>query len=68
MVKNQNEFNEKHSRENEEKQIKIREENNFKGQLVIENYPDLEKLYLRRVKNIDKLILKNLKNLGECTI
>lgn len=68
MVKNQTEFSEKHPKDKKEKVIKIREESNFQGELVIEDYPDLDKLYLRNVKKVDKLILKNLKNLTEFTI
>jgi len=67
-TKNQAKKTSINSKEKKEKQIKIREENNFKGQLVIEGYPELERLYLRRVKSIDKMVLKNLENLGECTI
>ena len=68
MVKNQIEFNEKHPKEKKEKTIRIRDEKNFKGQLVVENYPNLKKLYLRGVKCVDKLILKDLTQLQECFI
>ncbi|CAG8685255.1 8185_t:CDS:2, partial [Ambispora leptoticha] len=51
-----------------EKIIRVRDENNFKGQLVIEEYSKLEKLYLRSIKSVDKIILKNLIQLQECTI
>lgn len=68
MVKNQIEFNNKYPKEKEEKQIKVREKSGFQGQLVIEDYLSLEKLYLRSVKSTDKIILKNLPKLQECTI
>lgn len=68
MVKSQIEFNEKHPKEKAEKVIRIREEKKFKGQLVVEDYPNLEKLYLREVKSVDKIILRNLTSLQECTI
>src|SRR4051812_20086722 len=68
MVKNQIEFNENHPKEKKEKQIKIREENNFQGSLVIEDYSELEKLYLRGIKNIEEVVLKNLTQLQEITI
>jgi len=68
MVNNQTEFNKKYPKDKKEKQIRIREENNFQGQLVIEDYQDLEKLYLRGVKSVDKVTLRNLTRLQECTI
>jgi hypothetical protein len=67
MVNNQNEFNEKYSNK-EIKEIEITRNRNFQGELVVENYSELEKLNLREVKNIDKVILKNLTNLKDCTI
>jgi len=66
MVNNQTEFNNKFNNK-EVKEIKIEDED-FGGQLVIEDYPDLEKLRLKEVDNIDKIILKNLTQLQECTI
>lgn len=66
MVNNQTEFNEKYSKEIKE----IKEENeDFEEQhLIIENYPNLEKVYLYDVQDIEKVILKNLPQLQECTI
>jgi Leucine-rich repeat (LRR) protein len=65
MVNNQNEFNEKYS--HEEQEIKIRYKK-FQGQLVIGNYPKLERLQLLKVNSIDKITLRNLVQLQECTI
>jgi len=67
MVSNQNEFNNRYSKKTE-KVIRIRDENNFEGSLVIESYPNLEKLYLRDIDSINKLSLSNLSNLQEVTI
>jgi len=50
------------------KEITIERNRNFKGQLVIEDYSELEKLYLRDVRQVDKITLKNLARLQECTI
>lgn len=66
MVNNQNEFNNQYSKEL--KKIEIKRNRNFQGQLVIENYPELESLNLRDIRGIDKVILKNLTQLQECTI
>lgn len=52
----------------QEKEIEIERNRNFKGQIVIEDYSELEKLYLRDVKKVDKITLKNLPQLQECTI
>ncbi|CAG8465129.1 11363_t:CDS:2 [Cetraspora pellucida] len=68
MVKNQSEFNNKYSNKEKKEPIRVRDENNFQGQLVVEDYPNLEKLYFRSVKSVDKVILKNLSQLQECTI
>jgi len=65
MVNNQIEFDNKFSKE--EKEIKLKRED-FQGKLVIEDYLNLEKLYLRDIKSIDKITLKNLPQLQECTI
>ncbi|WNE39999.1 MAG: Chromosome partition protein Smc [Mycoplasmataceae bacterium] len=66
MVSNQIEFDNKYSKTI--KVIRIRDENNFQGQLIVESYSNLEKLYLRDVKNVDKIVLKDLIQLQECTI
>ncbi|CAG8543714.1 6949_t:CDS:2 [Cetraspora pellucida] len=66
MVNNQIEFNEKYSKKIKEIEIECED---FEEQLlVIENYPNLEKLYLQDVDNIEKITLKNLTQLQECTI
>jgi DNA repair exonuclease SbcCD ATPase subunit len=65
MVKNQIEFNEKFSKETEEIRIKNKD---FEGQLVVEDYPNLKKLYLRDIETMDTIILKNLPQLKGCTI
>jgi len=67
MVNNQIEFNEKFSNK-EIKEIEITRNRNFQGELILEDYSELEKLNLRDVKTIDKIILKNLLRLQECTI
>ncbi|MCE8163173.1 MAG: hypothetical protein I3273_02955 [Candidatus Moeniiplasma glomeromycotorum] len=66
MVSNQIEFNEKYSKEILE--IKLKDEDFDEEQLVIENYLNLEKLYLRDIDSIGKIILKDLPKLKECTI
>ena len=65
MVNNQIEFNEKYSKEVKEIKIKNKE---FQGKLIVENYPNLEKLYLRDFEKIDQIILRNLDQLKICTI
>jgi hypothetical protein len=60
MVNNQTEFNEKYPKETKEIRIKNKD---FQGQLIIEDYLKLEKLYLRDIENIEKIILKNLPQL-----
>lgn len=67
MVNNQIEFNEKYNNK-EVTEIEIRRSRNFQGELVIEDYSELEKLNLRDIRSIDKVILKNLTQLQECTI
>jgi Leucine-rich repeat (LRR) protein len=65
MVNNQNEFNNKYSKEVKEIRIKNKD---FQRQLIVEDYLNLEKLYLRDIENIEKIILKNLPQLKLCTI
>ncbi|CAG8438034.1 5992_t:CDS:10 [Scutellospora calospora] len=48
-----------------EKKIKLTGEDFKERQIVIEDYPELEKLYLRDIKSIDKVTLKNLPQLQE---
>lgn len=67
MVNNQEEFNEKYFSK-EVKEIVIRRNRNFQGQLVFEDYPGLENINLRDIRSIDKITLKNLPQLKECTI
>jgi hypothetical protein len=67
MVNNQNDFNEKYNCK-EVKEIEIRRNRNFQGELIIENYSELENLNLKDVKNVDKIILKDLPRLRECAI
>ncbi|MEG7979019.1 MAG: hypothetical protein NY202_03860 [Mollicutes bacterium UO1] len=66
MVKINNKDEFKNAKQAEE--IIIERNRNFKGQLVIKDYSELEKLHLRDVKKVDKIILKNLVQLQECTI
>lgn len=66
MVNIQELFNEK--KEKNKEQIKIRDENGVEGDLVIEDYPELKELYLRKVKSINRIVLKNLPQLQSCTI
>ena len=66
MVNIQNEFNNRFSET--EKEIEF-EYKNFQGQqLVIEDYSELESLYLLNNKNVDRVILRNLEQLEECEI
>jgi len=67
MVNNQNEFNEKYNNK-EIKEIEIKRNRNFQGELVIEDYLELKSLNLRDVKSIEKITLKNLPQLQECAI
>ncbi|CAG8855766.1 24622_t:CDS:2, partial [Gigaspora margarita] len=46
------------------KEIKLKNKD-FSGQLVIADYPNLAKLYLRDDGNMDKIILKNLEQLQD---
>jgi len=62
MVNNQNDFNNKYSKETEITEIKI-EDADFQGQLDIKGYPDLENLRLQEVDYIEKITLQNLINL-----
>ena len=66
MVNNQTEFNEKYPKEL--KKIEIKRNRNFQGELVIEDYPELENLNLRDIRSIEKVTLKNLPQLQDCTI
>jgi len=67
MVNNQIEFNEKYNNK-EVKEIEIKRNRNFQGELVIEGYSKLEKLNLRDIKNIDNITLRNLTKLQDCAI
>jgi hypothetical protein len=67
MVNNQEWFDNNHQNKKEVKEIELKYKK-FQGQLIVENYPELEKLHLQNIKNIDKIVLKNLENLEECTI
>jgi hypothetical protein len=67
MVNNQKQFNEKYN-DKEVKELEITRNRNFQGELIIENYSELEKLNLREVKSIEKIILKDLPNLKDCAI
>ena len=67
MVNNQTEFNNKYKTK-EVKEIKIKDEYDFQGQLVITDYSNLEKLYLHDIDSVDKVTLKNLPQLQKCTI
>lgn len=66
MVYNQTEFNKEYNNK-EVKEIKIDCED-FEGQLVIEDYPNLETLSLKDSDVIEKITLKNLPQLQKCTI
>jgi len=68
MVKTQIEFNKKYSKKEEVKEIEIRTEDFEEQQLDIEDYPNLEKLYLHDVQEIEKITLRSLTKLQECTI
>jgi len=66
MVSNQNEFNNTYPKEITE--IKLKNENFDEERLVIEDYPNLETLYLRGIDSLDKLVLRDLPQLQKCTI
>jgi len=66
VINNQIEFNNKYSEK--VKEIKIEDEYEFKGQLVIADYPNLEELRLKDIYKIEKVTLKNLPELQKCTI
>ena len=66
MVSNQSQFN--NVRPKETKKIEIRRNRNFQGDLLVENYLELEILNLPDIRSIDKITLKNLSQLQECTI
>ena len=66
MVDNQKRFNEIYPKETPE--IKIKDEDFDEEQLAVENYSNLERLYLRDIDSIEKITLKNLEQLKECTI
>lgn len=66
MVSNQKEFNKEYSKEI--KEIEIDYEDFEEKHLVVEDYPNLEKIYLQNVESIEKIILKNLTQLQEFTI
>jgi predicted nucleic acid-binding Zn-ribbon protein len=66
MVSNQTEFSNTYSKEITE--IRFKNKDFIEKQLVIEDYPNLETLYLRGIDSLDKLILRNLKQLQKCTI
>jgi len=69
MVNNQIEFNNTYFNNKEIiKEIKIETEDFEEEQLVIEGYPNLEKLYLYDIQEINKITLKDLPQLQECTI
>ena len=52
----------------QEKEIEIKRNRSFQGELVIKDYLKLESLNLRDNKSISKVMLKNLPRLQECTI
>ncbi|CAH1755802.1 15110_t:CDS:2 [Entrophospora sp. SA101] len=60
MVSNQTEFNNNYSKK--AKEIKIKRKD-FQGKLIIENYSELEKLYLYDIRKTDEIVLKNLSQL-----
>jgi len=62
---NQESFDKKYPKKRKEIEF---EDKKFEGQLVVEDYPELEGLYLQNIKSIDKVILRNLTQLQECTI
>jgi hypothetical protein len=65
-ISNQNEFNNEYPKE--VKVIKMEDEEFAEQQLIIENYPELEELYLNDNENIEKIVLRNLKKLEKCKI
>jgi hypothetical protein len=67
MVNNQTEFNNKYT-DKTITEVEIKRNRNFQGELIIEDYSELQKLNLRDIKSIEKIILKNLADLQEVTI
>lgn len=67
MVNNQNEFNNKYNNKKEE-EIKFKDDEFEENQLIVEDYPNLKKLFLQDVDSISEITLKNLTQLQECTI
>jgi len=69
MVNSRIEFNKKYSDKESRKEIKIETEDfDEEEQLDIEDYLNLEKLYLYDIQEIGRIALKNLPQLKECTI
>jgi hypothetical protein len=67
MVSNQTEFNEKYN-DKEVTEIQLKNKDFEEKQLVIEDYPNLETLYLRGIDSLDTLIFRNLGKLQKFTI
>ncbi|PWU07021.1 MAG: hypothetical protein C5B43_00955 [Verrucomicrobia bacterium] len=65
MIKNQVWFERNYCEERKEINLKYED---FQGQLLVEDYPQLERLYLRHIDSIEKITLRNLTKLKECTI
>jgi len=65
MINNQETFDKNYPKKRKEIEF---EDKKFEGQLVIEDYLELELLYFQNVKNVDKAILRNLIQLQDCTI
>lgn len=66
MVNNQEQFNKENPKD--KKEIEFKRKKDFQGDLVIEDYSELEKLNLRDNKSVDTVVLKNLPQLQEFTI
>jgi hypothetical protein len=65
----QEKFNKKYPKTTKgEIKVEYREYEDSQKQLIIKNYPELERLYFHDVQSIGKIILKNLPQLQECTI
>lgn len=61
-------FDKEFSKEHKEIELEYEKYEDPRRQLVIEGYPQLEKLCLMDVESIDKIVLKNLTQLQECEI
>ncbi|MDR1670451.1 MAG: hypothetical protein LBR43_01825 [Spiroplasmataceae bacterium] len=65
MTYNQEQINKEFTKQIKEIEL---EDENFEGNLIIENYSSLEKIYLQNIESIEQITLKDLPNLQEIAI